>query len=121
MLDKINPTDTTAWKKLTSHYKTMKSRHMRDMFLKDSKRFAKFSLAFEDITVDFSKNIVSGRTLKLLMELAQECHVRDAIEKMFGGEKINESEGRAVLHVALRNRSNTPIYVDGTDVMPEIN
>ena len=121
MLDKINPTDTTAWRKLTSHYKTMKNRHMRDMFLKDSKRFAEFSLAFEDITVDYSKNIISGKTLKLLMELAQECHVRDAIEKMFGGEKINETEDRAVLHIALRNRSNTPIYVDGADVMPEIN
>ena len=67
------------------------------------------------------KNILSGKTLKLLLELAQECHVRDAIEKMFSGEKINETEGRAVLHIALRNRSNTPIYVDGTDVMPEVN
>jgi len=121
MLDKINPTETAAWRKLASHYKTMKNRHMRDMFLKDSKRFAEFSLSFEDITVDYSKNIISGKTLKLLMELAQECHVRDAIEKMFGGEKINETEDRAVLHIALRNRSNTPIYVDGADVMPEIN
>jgi glucose-6-phosphate isomerase len=121
MLDKINPTDTTAWKKLTSHYKTMKKWHMRDMFLKDTKRFSKFSLTFEDITVDYSKNILSGKTLKLLLELAQECRVRDAIGKMFSGEKINETEGRAVLHVALRNRSNTPIYVDGADVMPEIN
>jgi len=94
---------------------------MRDMFLKDAMRFSKFSLAFEDITVDYSKNILSGKTLKLLLELAQECHVRDAIEKMFSGEKINETEGRAVLHIALRNRSNTPIYVDGTDVMPEVN
>ena len=121
MLDKINPTGTTAWKKLTAHYRTMKSKHMRDMFLKDAMRFSKFSLAFEDITVDYSKNILSGKTLKLLLELAQECHVRDAIEKMFSGEKINETEGRAVLHIALRNRSNTPIYVDGADVMPEIN
>ena len=121
MLDKINPTLTTAWKKLNNHYKTMKNRHMRDMFLKDAMRFSKFSLSFEDITVDYSKNILSGKTLKLLLELANECHVKDAIEKMFSGEKINETEGRAVLHVALRNRSNTPIYVDGTDVMPEVN
>jgi glucose-6-phosphate isomerase len=121
MLDKINPTDTPAWKKLIAHYKTMKSRHMRDMFLKDSRRFSKFSLTSEDITVDYSKNILSGKTLKLLIELAEECHVRDAIGKMFRGEKINETESRAVLHVALRNRSNTPIYVDGIDVMPEVN
>jgi glucose-6-phosphate isomerase len=121
MLNKINPNDTTTWEKLTAHYKTMKSRHMRDMFLKDTKRFSKFSLAFEDITVDYSKNILSGKTLKLLLELAQECHVRDAIEKMFSGDKINETEGRPVLHVALRNRSNRPIYVDSTDVMPEVN
>ena len=121
MLDRINPTDTPAWKKLTAHYKTMKSRHMRDMFRKDPRRFSQFSLIFEDMTVDYSKNILSGRTLKLLLELAQECRVQNAIEEMFTGEKINETEGRAVLHVALRNRSNTPVYVDGIDVMPEVN
>ena len=121
MLDKIDPTDTTAWKKLTAHYKTMKSRHMRDMFRKDPRRFSKLSLMFEDITVDFSKNILSGKTLKLLLELARECRVQNAIEEMFSGEKINETEGRAVLHVALRNRSNAPIYADGIDVMPEVN
>ena len=121
MLDKINPTDTTAWKKLTAHYKTMKSKHMRDMFRKDPRRFSKLSLMFEDITIDFSKNILSGKTLKLLIELARECSVQNAIEEMFSGEKINETEGRAVLHVALRNRSNAPIYADGIDVMPEVN
>jgi glucose-6-phosphate isomerase len=121
MLDKIDPTDTTAWKKLTAHYKTMKSKHMRDMFRKDPRRFSKLSLMFEDITIDFSKNILSGKTLKLLLELARECRVQNAIEEMFRGEKINETEGRAVLHVALRNRSNTPIYADGIDVMPEVN
>ena len=82
MLDKINPTDTTAWKKLTAHYKTMKRKHMRDMFLKDPGRFSKLSLMFEDMTVDFSKNILSDRTLKLLLELAQgmprpECDRKD--------------------------------------------
>jgi glucose-6-phosphate isomerase len=121
MLDKINPIDTTAWKKLTAHYKTMKSRHMKDMFRKDLRRFSKLSLMFEDITVDFSKNILSGRTVKLLLALARECRVQNAIEEMFSGEKINETEGRAVLHVALRNHSNTPIYADGIDVMPEVN
>ncbi|MFZ3138872.1 MAG: glucose-6-phosphate isomerase [Thermodesulfovibrionales bacterium] len=121
MLDKINPIDTTAWEKLTAHYKTMKSKHMRDMFRKDPRRFSKLSLMFEDITIDFSKNILSGKTLKLLIELARECRVQNAIEEMFSGKKINETEGRAVLHVALRNRSNTPIYADGIDVMPEVN
>jgi glucose-6-phosphate isomerase len=94
---------------------------MRNMFRKDPRRFSKLSLMFEDITVDFSKNILSGRTLKLLLELARECRVRNEIEKMFSGEKINETEGRAVLHVALRNRSNAPIYADGIDVMPAVN
>lgn len=121
MLDKTNPIDTTAWKKLKAHFKTMKSRHMREMFRKDPRRFLKFSMMFEDITVDFSKNILSGKTLKLLLELARECRVQNAIEEMFSGEKINETEGRAVLHVALRNRSNAPIYADGIDVMPEVN
>ena len=121
MLDRINPTDTPAWKKLQNHFKTMKSRHMRDMFRKNQRRFSQFSLTLNDMTVDYSKNIISGRTLKLLQELAHECRVRDAIEKMFSGEKINTTEGRAVLHVALRNRSNTPVSVDGADVMPEVN
>jgi glucose-6-phosphate isomerase len=121
MLDKINPTDTTAWRKLAAHYKTMKSRHMRDMFMKHAGRFSQFSLTFEDMTVDYSKNILSDRTLELLLELARECRVHGAIEEMFNGERINETEGRAVLHVALRNRSNSPIYLDGTDVMPEVN
>jgi glucose-6-phosphate isomerase len=121
MLDKINPTDTAAWRKLSAHYKTMKSKHMRDMFREDPGRFLKFSLVFEDMTVDYSKNIISGRTQKLLLDLARECRVQDAIEKMFSGDKINETEDRAVLHVALRNRSNTPIHVDGVDVMPGVN
>lgn len=98
----------------------MKKKHMRDMFQKDPKRFSRFSLMFEDITVDFSKNIISGKTLKLLLELAEECRVKNAIECMFSGDKINETEGRAVLHVALRNRANIPIYIDGKDVMPEV-
>jgi glucose-6-phosphate isomerase len=121
MLDRINPTDAPAWKKLQNHFKTMKSRHMRDMFQKNQQRFLQFSLTLNDMTVDYSKNIISGRTLKLLQELAHECRVRDAIEKMFSGDKINVTEARAVLHVALRNRANTPVSVDGVDVMPEVN
>ena len=121
MLKKINPVRTRAWKKLKDHYKDMKTRRMSDMFRQDPDRFSRFSLRFEDILVDYSKNIIIQETVRLLLELAEEAHVRDGIEKMFAGGKINETEGRAVLHVALRNRSNAPIHVDGRDVMPEVN
>lgn len=121
MLHKVNPIRTSAWSKLVAHYRTMKNRHMRDIFRKDRERFSKFSASFEDMTVDYSKNILTERTMELLFQLAEECRVRDAIESMFSGEKINETEGRAVLHIALRNRSNKPIYVDGIDVMPAVN
>jgi len=121
MLDKINPTLTTAWQGLKSHYDVMKKVHMMDMFKNDPERFQKFSLRFEDITVDYSKNIINEETMGLLHKLAVECKLSNAVEKMFTGDMINETEGRAVLHVALRNRSNTPIYVEGQDVMPEVN
>lgn len=121
MLDKINPTTTKAWKKLQVHYRTMKNRAMRDMFLKDPHRFDKFHITFEDMTLDYSKNIVTEKTMNLLLDLAHECRVKNAVEKMFSGDKINETEGRAVLHIALRNRSNTPIYVDGKNIMHEVN
>jgi glucose-6-phosphate isomerase len=94
---------------------------MRQMFEADPERFSRFSLSFEDILVDFSKNILEEQTMELLLDLARECGVPQAIEEMFTGAKINETEGRAVLHVALRNRSNAPIRVDGQDVMPEVN
>jgi len=121
MLKKTNPLQTSAWKKLKEHYKAMKTTHMRDLFSGDPERFSDFSLRFEDILVDFSKNIITRDTLHLLLELAAELNVRDAIEQLFSGEKINETENRAVLHVALRNRSNTPILVDNRDVMPDVN
>ena len=121
MLKKINPTETAAWKSLTDHHKIMKDRHMKDMFADDPERFRKFSLIFEDIMVDYSKNIIDSETISLLLKLTEETGLKDAIEKMFTGDRINETEGRPALHVALRNRSNTPIIVDGKDVMPEIN
>jgi glucose-6-phosphate isomerase len=121
MLMKINPTKTSAWKRLREHYNVMQKMRMADMFANDPKRSSSFSLSFEDILLDFSKNIIANQTLKLLFELARECRLKDAIEQMFSGEKINETENRAVLHVALRNRPNTPICVDGADVMPEVN
>ncbi len=120
MLDKINPLGTFAWSKLKDHYEFMKTRHMRDLFLEDPERFSKFSLRHEDILADYSKNIINEETLQLLLALAREVKVQDAIEKMFSGDKINETENRAALHVALRNISNTPIYVDGKDVMPDV-
>ncbi|KPK94621.1 MAG: glucose-6-phosphate isomerase [Deltaproteobacteria bacterium SM23_61] len=121
MLPKINPTKTKSWKKLKEHYKVMKNRHMVDLFRRDLKRFSRFSLRFEDVVVDYSKNIITQETLRLLLGLARECKLKGAIERMFTGDEINETEKRAVLHVALRNRSNTPIYVGGIDVMPAVN
>jgi len=121
MLPKTNPTKTKSWKKLREHYKVMKNRHMLDLFRQDPERFTRFSLTFEDLLVDYSKNIITRETVRLLLALARECKLKEAIERMFAGDEINETEKRAVLHVALRNRSNMPIYIDGTDVMPEVN
>ncbi len=118
---RLNPTKTLAVKHLGIHFDKVKALHISDLFAENPKRFAQFSLHFEDILVDFSKNRITSETLDLLLALASEMNVPKAIEGMFTGEKINETENRAVLHVALRNRSNLPIQVDGKDVMPEIN
>ncbi len=121
MLKKIDPTETDAWQKLSSHFDGIKQVHMRDLFGKDPDRFSTFSIQFEDMLVDFSKNIITEKTMSLLLQLAQETGVKEAIASMFSGQKINETENRAVLHVALRNRSNSRVMVDGENVMPEIN
>jgi glucose-6-phosphate isomerase len=121
MISKINPTKTRSWKKLKEHYRVMKNRPMLELFRQDPQRFSRFSLRFEDMLVDYSKNIMTKETLRLLLGLARECKLKEAIEKMFTGDEINETEKRPVLHVALRNRSNTPIPVNGKDVMPEVN
>jgi glucose-6-phosphate isomerase len=121
MLEKINPTKTASWRNLTEHFRKIKNIHMKYLFAKDPARFKNHSIRFNDIFVDYSKNRITGETIQLLLALAEEADLRDAIEKMFTGDKINETENRAVLHVALRNRENTPIYVDGKDVMPEVN
>ncbi len=121
MLKRINPAKTASWRNLTEHFKKIKNIHMKDLFAEDPARFKNFSIRFNDIFVDYSKNRITEETIKLLLELAEETNLRDAIEKMFTGDKINETENRAVLHVALRNTENTPIYVDGKDVMPEVN
>jgi len=114
-------TQLSAWKALTEHYQEISDIHMRDMFQQDPERFNRFSLRFKDILLDYSKNRIDQETMRLLFELAQEVGLKVAIERMFAGEKINNTEGRAVLHVALRNRSNRPILADGVDVMPGVN
>ncbi|PST85257.1 glucose-6-phosphate isomerase [Pedobacter yulinensis] len=121
MLPKTDLTRTHAYAALSQHFETTQQTHLRDLFAADPQRFDKFSLTFEDILFDFSKNRVDDKTLQLLLELARECKLEDAIGAMFGGSRINETENRPVLHVALRNRSNEAIQVDGKDVMPEVN
>lgn len=118
----INPTQTAAWQALQKHFDEMKDVTIADLFAKDGDRFSKFSATFDDqMLVDYSKNRITEETLAKLKDLAKECDLAGAIKSMFSGEKINRTENRAVLHVALRNRSNTPILVDGKDVMPEVN
>ncbi|HFV3923290.1 TPA: glucose-6-phosphate isomerase [Escherichia coli] len=118
----INPTQTAAWQALQKHFDEMKDVTIADLFAIDGDRFSKFSATFDDqMLVDYSKNRITEETLAKLQDLAKECDLAGAIKSMFSGEKINRTENRAVLHVALRNRSNTPILVDGKDVMPEVN
>ena len=114
-------TNSAAWKALEAHKAKMAGVHMRDLFAQDAKRFDGFHATFEDILLDYSKNRVTGETMKLLFDLARQADVAGWAKRMFAGEKINTTEDRAVLHVALRNRSNTPIMVDGKDVMPDVN
>ena len=111
---------TRIWKKLEKHCKSFRKIEMRDLFQKNPQRAEKFRLNLENMTVDYSKNRITERTMKYLLTLAKERHVAEKIEEMFTGEKINITENRAVLHIALRNRSKDPIYVDGKNVMPEI-
>ena len=118
----INPTNTQAWKALEAHQSQLANTTIADLFKQEQNRFNDYSLNFENqILVDFSKNKINQETLKLLHQLAKESALDEAINAMFTGEKINRTENRAVLHTALRNRSNTPVYVDGKDVMPEVN
>ncbi|MCU4177607.1 glucose-6-phosphate isomerase [Carboxylicivirga sp. N1Y90] len=121
MLPSINPTKTNAWKELEAYFAEFDGTEMKDLFAKDSKRFDKFSIKFEDILLDYSKNRLDDKVMQLLLQLAEECGLKDAIESQFKGDKINVTEDRSVLHIALRNRSNTPIMVDGKDVMPDVN
>jgi glucose-6-phosphate isomerase len=121
MLPTYNPTETPSWQTLEMLFLTLQATHMRELFAEDPKRFEKFHLQFEDVLVDYSKNIINDEALKQLFKLAHEIELPLAIDAMFRGEKINQTENRSVLHIALRNRANTPILVDGEDVMPEVN
>ena len=120
MLPRVNPSETIAWQKLTSHFLEMQATHMRELFAEDPDRFQKFHQSFESLLVDYSKNIITEETLQLLIELANECQLSEAIEAQFRGDKINETEHRSVLHTALRHRSQTERNVDGRNVMPEV-
>ncbi len=121
MLKAINPTQTKAWAALEKHFQAIHKTHMKELFASDPDRFSKLSLQFEDILFDYSKNRVTEETMSLLTALAEETGLSDAIGQMFSGAPINVTEKRAVLHTALRNRSNTPVLVDGKDVMPGVN
>ena len=121
MLQNYNPLDLPAWRHLEAQFIHLQALQMRDLFEEDPGRFDKFHLRFEDILIDYSKNLIIDETMELLARLAREADLESAIRAMFSGQKINRTEGRAVLHVALRNRSNEPVIVDGADVMPEVN
>ncbi len=122
MLPRVNPTNTQAWLLLKRHFDDeMQRTHLRKLFAADPERFKRFSLTFNDMLFDYSKNIINSKTLQLLLQLAEESKLQEAISSMFNGTKINETENREVLHVALRNLSNTPYLVNGQDVMPEVN
>jgi glucose-6-phosphate isomerase len=117
----MNLTETKAWQDLTSHFNLIKDIHIKDMFGSDPDRAARFTVQALGLYVDFSKNRLTEETLGLLLKLARAANLKAAIEAMFTGKRINQTENRPVLHIALRNRSNRPIYVDGKDVMPAVN
>ncbi len=121
MLPRTKFTQTQAYQYLSNHLAEMSESHIKDLFKSDPERFNKFSIYFEDILLDYSKNRITDKTIALLMQLSRECGLKQAIEAMFKGDRINETEDRAVLHVALRNLSNSPMMTDGQDVMPDIN
>lgn len=121
MFPKTTPVQTTAWQQLTDHYKNeMKGAQIKALFAADAGRFSNYSLQLDTILFDYSKNIITEKTMGLLRQLAEQCGLKDAIEAMFSGEKINRTEDRSVLHIALRNLSGGPVYSDGKDVMPDV-
>lgn len=119
-LKSINPTSTETWKKLQQHFEIVKNIQMKSLFAKDKDRKENFTIAFGDIELDYSKNRITQETIDLLLDLTKEVDLKDGIEQLFSGEKINDTENRAVLHTALRNKSNHPVKVDDKDVMLEV-
>ncbi|MBL0357925.1 MAG: glucose-6-phosphate isomerase [Chitinophagaceae bacterium] len=120
MLPSTNPTTTPSWQALQQHYADITPVHLKELFSADKERFNKFSFAANDIVVDFSKNSITEKTVSLLLQLANECGLPEAIKALFNGEKINATENRAVLHTALRNFSGKPVMADAKDVMPDV-
>lgn len=120
MLPNIDFTSTEAYRKLVARYEILKDKNIKDLFQEDPYRFEKYSVLLDDLLFDYSKNRLDEETFSLLIQLAQECRMEEAIDAMFSGKKINVTEGRPVLHTALRNQTSHPIYVDGEDVMPKV-
>ena len=119
-LQNTNPTTTLAWQKLQKHFQEMNSASMKDLFVEDNTRAAKFHFNWNDFVVDYSKNIINQETINLLLELANEAQLKDAIAKYFEGDIINQTENRAVLHTALRAKETAIIKVDGENVISEV-
>lgn len=119
-LPKINPSKTTAWQNIQSHFEKMQFTSMKDLFASDAKRVEKFHIQWNDFLVDYSKNIINQETLDLLLNLANEVQLKEAISSYFQGDTINTTENRAVLHTALRTKESANILVDGVNVMPEV-
>lgn len=121
MLKNINPTKTNAWKKLTEHFQEAKNLELQKLFADDQNRSSNYEVSLGDLKLNYAKNRINKETLSLLVDLAKEAELEDAIQQYFGGEIINATEGRAVLHTALRNNSGNAVYSEGEDVMPEVN
>ncbi len=119
-LNTINPTTTNAWNALEKHFQTIQHTSIKELFAQNANRFEEFSIQYPSLLVDYSKNRINEETIQLLVDLAKEMDVDTAIQQMFEGDVINVTEKRAVLHTALRNRSNEEVLVDGKDVMPQI-
>ena len=120
MFPKVDPIETKSWKALEAHHLVMKEIQLHELFDANAHRFEEFSIRLNDLLFDYSKNLVSHETMQLLIQLAKDCHLKDAIDAMFSGEKINETENRSVLHTALRNFSGNQVLHDGADVMPDV-
>ncbi|WP_297704061.1 glucose-6-phosphate isomerase [uncultured Eudoraea sp.] len=119
-LQNTNPTTTAAWKLLEENFKETKSLQLKDLFAADKERTTKFTLKFQDFIVDYSKNRITDKTLALLLQLAEEVNLKDAIKKIFNGDLINQTEGRSVLHIALRAKKTDTIMVSGVNIIPEV-